>query len=1024
MGIVLIAPGIVNKTKEVNMFKRNINRVLSMVLISSMIFANGSPLVYAEEVENGYIDEAQEQEIVFDDLSNQLEDESDDVAVTPDNSPLIQEVDVSDASSANSDAVATEDVVPSEEYTDFEELDDQMELRVEDLSPEDESAVIEVEGLINDLPNPDDVKLNNRAAIERARSKYDALSDAAKAAVRKQLKTKLEQCEDNLKAADEAAASNEVTQMITNLKDPSEITMDDADAVNQAKRKFDALSVAAQNFVPANLRQKLDDCLAALDDDTQARTDAASITARINALKAPDNLTKSDESTVAGIERDYDALSDRAKSYVTDETLRKLEASRNALNRLAAQEEVDNEINNIIDGVEQTVGEDLGIDDLENLSLADLKQKLGDKYYDDQIQQVYNKLQEIKGLIDKAKQDIANSTSDTERQQIITDLKSDVADVEAEIAQIPTKGRVDATNYEQTLDSYKKPSEVTINDKTAIQELRAAYEALSDEAKGYVNVDKNSSNETYITRLNNLEKALANLETGLEAEKTAAKEALLQREKINPNYYTESGINEPYNGIMDMINSKKYDSAKERELTNILENALNKIDQSTDASKIEEYKNAAIAAAKQVRDKERLRADQYEAKLAEYKKPNDLSLKMDADQVKALKNEYNSLPSYAKKYIDTNKITGSETYKQRLDSLVNRINQLAENEAKDFMNLMDSLPAPQNATLANEADIKRARQELSSMAKEAKAKVPSSYAQKLADLEAKMALEHQKEGIADGFNKFVKDKLANNTYYSNQKTEIQNIKAQTLAQIKNAKDYNSAVAAKDAGIKKINAIKTKGQIMKEKGIPENYRSLQFRTTKQTKSTIYLRWSDPVNMKDVVGFQIYGGRVSKGEWSMLRQVDYRARSAKFTNLYAGTEYAYKLYVFTVVDGEIIKISASPVIFASTRKAKGKKKGKTGTITGVKVKKVGKKKTGSKKHAINVSLKEGKTAKIKAKEKKKGGKVKKRRKLMYETSNPKVCTVSGSGKVKAVGKGKCTIWVYSQSGVSRAIHFTVK
>ena len=53
-----------------------------------------------------------------------------------------------------------------------------------------------------------------------------------------------------------------------------------------------------------------------------------------------------------------------------------------------------------------------------------------------------------------------------------------------------------------------------------------------------------------------------------------------------------------------------------------------------------------------------------------------------------------------------------------------------------------------------------------------------------------------------------------------------------------------------------------------------------------------------------------------------------------------------------------------------------------------------------------------------------KVSKHRKVAYETDNPNVATVTKSGKVKAVGKGKCTIYAYAQNGVFAKCRITVK
>ena len=63
----------------------------------------------------------------------------------------------------------------------------------------------------------------------------------------------------------------------------------------------------------------------------------------------------------------------------------------------------------------------------------------------------------------------------------------------------------------------------------------------------------------------------------------------------------------------------------------------------------------------------------------------------------------------------------------------------------------------------------------------------------------------------------------------------------------------------------------------------------------------------------------------------------------------------------------------------------------------------------------TLKKGKTFKLKATVKKGRLKVRTHRKVAYESSNPKVATVSKKGKVKAIGKGTCYIYAYAQNGV---------
>ena len=53
-----------------------------------------------------------------------------------------------------------------------------------------------------------------------------------------------------------------------------------------------------------------------------------------------------------------------------------------------------------------------------------------------------------------------------------------------------------------------------------------------------------------------------------------------------------------------------------------------------------------------------------------------------------------------------------------------------------------------------------------------------------------------------------------------------------------------------------------------------------------------------------------------------------------------------------------------------------------------------------------------------------KTKRYRGLCYESSNSKVATVTKSGKIKAIKKGTCKIYVYAQNGAYKTITITVK
>ena len=78
------------------------------------------------------------------------------------------------------------------------------------------------------------------------------------------------------------------------------------------------------------------------------------------------------------------------------------------------------------------------------------------------------------------------------------------------------------------------------------------------------------------------------------------------------------------------------------------------------------------------------------------------------------------------------------------------------------------------------------------------------------------------------------------------------------------------------------------------------------------------------------------------------------------------------------------------------------------------------TKAKKNKVTVKVK--KTFKLAAKQA--GKNIKKHRVVSYETSDPKVATVSKQGVIKGVKKGTCYVYAYAQNGIALKIKVTVK
>lgn len=194
-----------------------------------------------------------------------------------------------------------------------------------------------------------------------------------------------------------------------------------------------------------------------------------------------------------------------------------------------------------------------------------------------------------------------------------------------------------------------------------------------------------------------------------------------------------------------------------------------------------------------------------------------------------------------------------------------------------------------------------------------------------------------------------------------------------------------------------------------------FRRLRARSVKQTKTSVTLQWNI---IKDADGYFIYGNRCNTG----TKSYKYR-KLATITggdistwiqkDLKKGTYYKYVVKAYRLVNGKKVVTDTSISVHAVTGG------GKYGNAKAVSVTQIGNKKNVSK-----ITLKMGKTAQIKAKEVKKDKKIERHRKLCYESSNTKVATVTPDGLIRATGKGTCTIWVYAQNGVYKALKITVK
>ena len=136
----------------------------------------------------------------------------------------------------------------------------------------DQAAARKVAAMIEALPTPTDVTVEDEEAIHDARGAYDTLSDGAKALLVPDLLEKLEQCEAALVVAKDKAAAKAVEELIEALPTPTDVTAEDEQAVLEAEEALNTLTETQKGLVKEELKDKLIAVREALDALTPAYT--------------------------------------------------------------------------------------------------------------------------------------------------------------------------------------------------------------------------------------------------------------------------------------------------------------------------------------------------------------------------------------------------------------------------------------------------------------------------------------------------------------------------------------------------------------------------------------------------------------------------------------------------------------------------------------------------------------------------------------------------------------------------------
>ncbi|MEE0957652.1 MAG: dockerin type I domain-containing protein [Ruminococcus sp.] len=529
----------------------------------------------------------------------------------------------------------------------------------------DKEEADKVTAQINDLPL--NVNLKQKDIVEAAREAYDALTDNQKSYVTKEAKNKLTAAEKRI--ADQKAASIVIFKINTL---PSEITLDSKTQIEATRAAYNALTADQKKWVDAVYVKKLtdaEDALAKIVADQQAAND---VTTLINAL--PETITLTDKTNVEAARAAYNALTDDQKAYVSADTLKKLTDAEAALAVVVADKQAADDVATLINALPAKAN--VTLDDQTNIEAA---------------RSAYSALSyNQKGYVD------------TTTYAKLTGAEAGLAAVKAD-----KKAADDVAALINAL-----PTEVTLNDQTDIEAARAAYGALTDNQKAFID-------EPTLKKLTDAEAALSLLID----DKTAADNVI---NKIN---------------ALPAKADVTLDDQTNIEATRAAFNALSVAQKGyVDAETQTKLTDAEAGLAAVKADKKA--ADDVAALIEALPAKADVTLN-DKDNIEAARAAYDALTDKQKAFID------AETLTKLTDAEAGLAAVNADKKAADDVKaLIDALPT--NVVTTDKDNIEAARSAYNALTDSQKAFVDADTLTKLTDAEAALAQAFIDKGAADG----------------------------------------------------------------------------------------------------------------------------------------------------------------------------------------------------------------------------------------------------------------------------------
>ena len=325
---------------------------------------------------------------------------------------------------------------------------------------------------INKIPSAESISLIDKSVIEEARQSYDSLTDDQKVLVGDSLLEKLTVSEEVL--AGLMKPSNDVIEMINNLPDYNNLLITDLADVEAAEQSYQALNEEQMKLINYETRMKLIDCSRALNP-------FIGIKEKIDDLPALEDISLNDEQDITDAVDLYNSLlNEYSINRLDEDSINKLNDSDKTIKALF---ETANSVKDAIDALPDA--DDISVNDND---LVVSTRNAYDALREDQKSyigsELLQKLSNVEIALENAKEIAAKVAEDIAAADVVNGL----------------------------INNLPNNSDISVTDNDTIVAARAAYDALTEDQKQYVDADT-------IQKLSDAEAAL------VVAQENATKEA-------------------------------------------------------------------------------------------------------------------------------------------------------------------------------------------------------------------------------------------------------------------------------------------------------------------------------------------------------------------------------------------------------------------------------------------------------------------------------------------------------------------